>query len=155
MIEAINASISTAPSVRAIAEEATSSQSFAANPARLQKAGVTAPYLSPHVKLSPGSKPIFVVRDSDTGSQIRQFPTEAQIRAYKRAIEVRAQAQPSVTSQEKTVSPEQVKQIIETSVQFKEERAAAEPAEQQTLPGQSTGEYEAPAPLPASYDEQA
>lgn len=135
MIEAINASISTAaPAVRAIAEEVATSQS--ANPVRVQKAAIVAPYLSPHVRLSPNTKPIFVVRDVETGSQIKQFPTEAQIRAYQKAGEARAQSQPqSVDGQEKSISPEQAKLMIETSVQYKEERAAVKYDSEVAVPG--------------------
>ena len=127
MIEAVNASISNAQVARVIAEESTSSQSLAANPMRTQKAAIVAPYLSPHVRLAPDTKPIFVVRDTDTGAQLRQFPTEAQIRAYQKAGQARAEAQAAAGGEKaKTISPEQARAMVESSVQYKEERAAVQ-----------------------------
>ena len=157
MIEAINASISAAPLSRAIAEEATTSQS--ANPVRIQKAAVSAPYLSPHVRLAPNAKPIFVVRDVDTGAQIKQFPTEAQIRAYQKAGEAKAQISSSANADaQKTISAEQARTMIETSVQYKEERAAVKYKQEVALPGKTAGdtstEFEAP-PLPSSVNQEA
>lgn len=137
MIEAVNASISTTPVVKAIAEETSSSTSFAANPSRSQKAAVGTPYLSLQVKLAPKSKPIFVVRDTETGNAIKQFPTEAQIRAYQKAVEVRASAAASAAkSASEDVSPEAAKAIAESSVEFKEERKVATKAEI-NIPGSS------------------
>lgn len=155
MIEAINASISTAPIARAIAAEASTSQS--ANPVRIQKAAASAPYLSPHVRLSPNTKPVFVVRDVDTGAQIKQFPTEAQIRAYQKAGEARAQSSAQANADtQKTISPEQARILIETSVEFKEERAAVKYDAEVAVPGaKSEPAQAAPLPLPGSVDEQA
>ncbi len=150
MIEAINASISNAPVVRAIAAEVSTSQS--ANPVRIQKAAVTAPYLSPHVRLSPNAKPVFVVRDVETGTQIKQFPSEAQIRAYQKAGEVKAQVQAQLTGGEaKTVTPEQARIMVETSVQYKEERAAVK-YDSQSVPGAKSESFEQSAP---AVDQQA
>ncbi|PZP57126.1 MAG: hypothetical protein DI586_01495 [Micavibrio aeruginosavorus] len=152
MIEAINASISNAPIVRAIAEEVSTSQSV--NPVRIQKAAVTAPYLSPHVRLSPNAKPVFVVRDVETGTQIKQFPTEAQIRAYQKAGEARSQVQAQSSQGEvKTITPEQARIMIETSVQYKEERAAVKYDTQVSVPGAKDESYEQAAP--ATFNEQA
>ncbi len=152
MIEAINASISNAPVVRAIAEEVSTSQS--ANPVRIQKAAVSAPYLSPHVRLAPNTKPVFVVRDVETGTQIKQFPTEAQIRAYQKAGEARAQMQAQPADGEaKTITPEQARVMVETSVQYKEERAAVKYDAQISTPGAKSEPFEQAAP--ASVDQQA
>ena len=156
MIEAINASISTAaPIARAIAEEVSTSQS--ANPVRIQKAAVTAPYLSPHVRLSPNAKPVFVVRDVETGTQIKQFPTEAQIRAYQKAGEARAQTQAQNQSGEtKTISPEQAKLMIESSVQYKQERAAVKYDNQVAIPGAETNSAaDAEIVAKATFNQQA
>ena len=159
MIEAINASIANAQVVRAVAEESASSQSLSANPVRIQKAGVTAPYLSPHVRLAPNTKPIFVVRDIDTGAQIKQFPTEAQIRAYQKAGEARAQAQAAAGGGEvKQVSREQAMQMVESSVQYKEERAAVQYDAEVSIPGaksEAASSYDAPAPVKSTFDQQA
>ena len=158
MIEAINASISSAPVLRPIAEEASSSQS--SNPVRIQKAVIEAPYLSPHVRLAPNSKPVFVVRDINTGAQIKQFPTEAQIRAYQKAGEARTvAAAQTMDGQTKEISPEEAKIMIKSSVQYKEERAAVQFKEAAPLPGTQTNNTpdQAPAVVPGkvSVDQQA
>lgn len=92
MIEAVNAVVSNSPILRSIAEQTSTTQVLSANPSKIQSAAISAPYLSPHVDYNGGnSKPIFVVRDSSTGETIKQFPTEAQIRAYAKAAQVREQ----------------------------------------------------------------
>lgn len=92
MIEAVNAVVSNSSILRSIAEQTSTTQVLSANPSKIQSAAVAAPYLSPHVDYNGGnSKPIFVVRDSSTGETIKQFPTEAQIRAYTKAAAVREQ----------------------------------------------------------------
>ena len=154
MIEAINASISTAaPVMRAIAEEVSTSQT--ANPVRVQKAAIAAPYLSPHVRLAPDTKPIFVVRDVETGAQLKQFPTEAQIRAYQKAGQARSQVQTQTTDGEaKMITPEQAKMMIETSVQYKEERAAVKYDAEVSIPGAKSETSETQA-APAAVNQQA
>ena len=92
MIEAVNAVVSNSQILRSMAEQTATTQNLSANPARIQSAAISAPYLSPHVDYNGGnSKPIFVVRDSASGEVIKQFPSEAQIRAYTRAAQVREQ----------------------------------------------------------------
>lgn len=92
MIEAVNAVVSNSQVLRSIAEQVSTTQNLSANPARIQSAAISAPYLSPHVDYNgANSKPIFVVRDSSSGEVIKQFPSEAQIRAYNRAAQVREQ----------------------------------------------------------------
>lgn len=151
MIEAVNATISSAPSVKAIAQQVSSAESLAANPARTQKAAVSAPYLSPHVRLSPGVKPIFVVRDLNTGEAVRQFPSESQIVAYQKA----AQAQEFAARLERVFVPneaqslEQAEAVVESSVQYKEARKAVK--ESAPLPGSEVkvagGGGDKPAPV--------
>ena len=93
MIEAVNAVVSNSQILRSVAEQTATTQNLSANPARIQTAAISAPYLSPHVDYNGGnSKPIFVVRDSSSGEVIKQFPSEAQIRAYSKAAQVREQA---------------------------------------------------------------
>lgn len=93
MIEAISAVVSNSQLLRSVAEQTSTTQTLAANPARVQAAAITAPYLSPHVDYNGGnSKPIFVVRDAATGETVKQFPSEAQIRAYQKAAAVQEQA---------------------------------------------------------------
>lgn len=140
MIEALNAVVSNSQLVRAVAEQTSSSNSFAANPTRVQSAAVTAPYLSPHVDLSGGSKPIFVVRDLETGQHIRQFPTEAQIRAYQTAANqanARAQAQSIEYKSQQSSEAQKSIDIAKSSVEFRAERQAIKT--KQEAPAVATG----------------
>lgn len=151
MIEAVNAVTSNAQLLRAVAEQTSSTQSFASNPARVQAAAVIAPYLSPHVDLNGGaSKPIFVVRDSASGEHIRQFPTEGQIRAYQRAKDdqARAMAQAQQSRAQAQVSSVEFKaqqqqtDIVENSIEFRQARQEVKVAQQQTTPGTLSGKSE-------------
>jgi hypothetical protein len=140
MIEAVNAAVSSAQMVRAAAEQVSSARSFAANPARIQSAA-TAPYLSPHVDFNGGmTKPLFIVRDSETGDAVRQFPTEAQIRAYQRAKEAqsRAAAQAAMPEVGGGGDPQREQELmVESSVQFREARKQVKAQDQAPLPGTS------------------
>lgn len=131
MIEAVNAVISNSQVLRNMAEQTASTQSIAANPVRIQSAAIAAPYLSPHVDYNSGnSKPIFVVRDSSTGETLKQFPSEAQIRAYAKAAQVREQvaAQTQFVAHTGGSSPEAAAaksaDFAKYSVEYKEERQA-------------------------------
>lgn len=136
MIEAVNAAVSNAQMVRAVAEQTASTQSFAANPTRIQTAGVTAPYLSPHVDLNGGSsKPILVVRDSETGDRIRQFPTEGQIRAYQRAQANQVRAEASAQAEAQFRAQQQSADLVENSVQYRQARQEVKVQQRQSLPG--------------------
>ncbi len=140
MIEAINASISTAASVKAIAQQVSSSESLSANPGRVQKVAA-ANYSSNYIQLTPDIKPIFVVRDTSTGESIRQFPTEGQIRAYQRAQQARdasaAASQPKVEATQARTAEAAI--LLESSVEFKEIRAEVKKADAPPppLPGQT------------------
>jgi hypothetical protein len=127
MIEAVNASMMNSGTVRAVAEQVSSAQSLAANPARVQKAAVSAPYLSPYVRLNPDTKPVMVLRDSDTGASLTQYPTPAQIRAYQAAqAQARVVAEQSQPAAEASSSPapevtyEEAKAVLQSSVQYQE-----------------------------------
>jgi hypothetical protein len=125
MIEAVAASVSSSQLIRQVAEQASAAQALSANPSRIQKAALPAAYSSTDVRLSPGVKPIFVVRDVYSGESIKQFPTEAQIRAYQQAKEMRAQmAQLSSVSQADGAPPTEaeIKALVESSIEFKEAR---------------------------------
>ncbi len=143
MIEAANAITSNAQLLRAVAEQTATTQSFAANPTRIQTAAVSAPYLSPHVDLNGGaSKPIFVVRDSETGNRIRQFPTEGQIRAYQRAKEVQSQALAQSSSEFSTgrtdySTQQKQAEVVKDSVEYRQARKEVKVAQQQSVPGGS------------------
>jgi len=136
MIEAVNAISSNAQILRAVAEQTATTQSFASNPARVQAAAVIAPYLSPHVDLNGGSsKPILVVRDSETGEHVRQFPTEGQIRAYQRAKDSQARVQAQAVSDAQFKGQQEQADLVENSVEFRQARQEVKVEQQQSLPG--------------------
>jgi hypothetical protein len=145
MIEAVNAALSTASSVRAMAEQVTVAESLSANPARIQKVSISAAYLSPHVRLRPDVKPIFVVRDSSTGEAIRQFPTEAQIRAYQRAAQVKDGAVEDSAPELESVAG------MESSIQYREiKQIETAPA---PVPGEVEAEMTSSEPAPVKTGE--
>jgi hypothetical protein len=131
MIEAVGAVVSNSQILRSIVEQTSAVQNLSANPKRVQTASVSAPYLSPHVDYNGGnSKPIFVVRDSSTGETLKQFPSEAQIRAYSKAAQMREQAiaQSAFQSSYDTGAAEAAAlksaDLAKFSVEFKAERQA-------------------------------
>lgn len=141
MIEAVNAAISTAPSVRAMAQQVAASESFSANPSNIQKAAISTAYSSKYIELAPDIKPIFIVRDTSTGESVRQFPTEAQIRAYQRAQESRANAkfEAQFEAQIGGNDAEKAAVLAQSSVQYKEVRKQIKQpdAPPPPLPGQT------------------
>lgn len=151
MIEAVNATVSNAQLLRSVAEQTSSTQVLSANPSRVQAAPIVAPYLSPHVDLNGGqSKPIFVVRDAATGDQVKQFPTEAQIRAYQRAQEVRSEvaAQQAVSSE--FVSQQKSADIAKSSVEFRQVRQEIKQHQDAVLPGKSATATKTSADVPGA-----
>ncbi len=129
MIEAINAVASNSQLLRSVAEQTSTTQTLSANPTKIQSAAITAPYLSPHVDYNGGnSKPIFVVRDSATGETLQQFPSEAQIRAYRKAAQVReqvaAQTQMQSGGSDAEAAALRSADIAKSSVEFKAARQA-------------------------------
>jgi hypothetical protein len=154
MIEATTASVMTAQVARSQMEQSSSAQSYASNPVRIQKVAVNnAPYLSPHVRLSPGAKPIFVVRDANTGAQVAQYPTPAQIQAYQSAQASQARlsaAQPQVSSEGqpaiKEVSYEAAKAALQSSVQYQE-------IKKEVMAQATKAEVPVPTPTPAPQAE--
>jgi hypothetical protein len=158
MIEAATASVSNSQIIRSAVEQSSSAQTIAANPTRIQKVAVSnAPYLSPYVRLSPGTKPILVVRDSDTGTQVNQYPTPAQIRAYQTAASTQAKISASSAPQGsvsdvKQVSYDEAKAVLQNSVQYQEIKkevarsASSEPAPEPEPP------QPAPQPISVSVD---
>lgn len=88
-IEAVNSVLSNAPYTRAVAEQQSVANSYAANPERVQQAVLQAPYLSLYIKVDVNfDKAILQIRDGDTGDVVRQIPSEAQLEAYRRAQSV-------------------------------------------------------------------
>lgn len=145
MIEAVNASISVAPSVRAVAQQMSTAESFAANPANIQKVAIGTNYSSQYIRLAPDTKPIFIVRDTSTGESIKQYPTESQLRAYQRAQQNQQAATQNAQfrAEVQGTSSEEAAVLVESSVQYKEvrkevkEQSDAPPA---PLPGHTTAE---------------
>lgn len=85
MIEAVNSVISNAVLARGSAEQQSVVRSFAANPERVQEVA-QAPYVSPYISMDINyNKAVLQIRDSDTGDVVRQFPTESQMEAYRKA----------------------------------------------------------------------
>ncbi|MFA7276130.1 MAG: hypothetical protein WC043_04950 [Pseudobdellovibrionaceae bacterium] len=147
MIEAVNATVSNAQLLRSVAEQTSSTQVLSANPSRVQAAAIVAPYLSPHVDLNGGqSKPIFVVRDAATGEHVKQFPTEAQIRAYQRAQEVRSEAMTVQHAESQFLQQQKSADIAKSSVEFRQVRQEIKQYQEATLPGQKAATKTADAP---------
>lgn len=147
MIEAINAVVSNAQVLRSVAEQTSTTQTLAANPTRIQSAAISAPYLSPHVDYNGGnSKPIFVVRDASTGETVKQFPSEAQIRAYQKAAAVQEQviAQAQFENRADTrdaaqAAAQRSADIAKSSIEFKQARQAVKQQTELHIGGGSTG----------------
>ena len=96
MIEAVNSVLSNAPYTKAVVEQQSAANSFAANPDRIQQASAQAPYISLYIKVDTNfDKAILQIRDSDTGDVVRQIPTESQLEAYRRAQTSNAVRSPS------------------------------------------------------------
>lgn len=140
MIEAVTAVVSNAQFLRSVAEQTSTTQTLSANPTKVQTAAITAPYLSPHVDYNGGnSKPIFVVRDSATGETLKQFPSEAQIRAYQKAAYVReqviAQTQFQQGGQDAAFAAAQKNaDIAKSSIEFKAARQAVKQQTETSVP---------------------
>ncbi len=86
MLEAVNSVLSNAQYTRAVAEQQSVVNSYAANPERVQQASTQAPYLSLYIKVDTNfDKAILQIRDNQSGDVLRQIPTESQLEAYRRA----------------------------------------------------------------------
>lgn len=86
MLEAVNSVLSNAQYTRAVVEQQSVSNSYAANPERIQQASTQAPYLSLYIKVDTNfDKAILQIRDNESGDVLRQIPTESQLEAYRRA----------------------------------------------------------------------
>lgn len=82
MLEAVHSVLQSAPVVRAQAEQVSPAESFAANPDRVQKVPVQAPYVSPYIFVDVAlNKAVIQIRNGETGDVLGQFPTEASMRA--------------------------------------------------------------------------
>lgn len=121
MIEAVNSTLATSAVTKAVSEQQSSANSFAANPERVQRIA-QAPYVSPYISVDTNfDRAVLQIRDSDTGDVLNQYPTESQLQAYKRAQS--AETQPQLRSQEEveasldTDASQPTPQPQETSVQ--------------------------------------
>jgi uncharacterized FlaG/YvyC family protein len=93
MIEAVNSVLANSTAVRGVAEQVSTARSFAANPERVQEVA-KAPYVSPYIRVDVNfDKAVLQVRDSDTGDVLRQYPSESQLQAYRRAQAAQSRAQ--------------------------------------------------------------
>ncbi len=98
MIEAVNSTLATSAVTKAVSDQQSSANSFAANPERVQQVA-RAPYVSPYISVDTNfDRAVLQIRDSDTGDVLNQYPTESQLQAYKRAQA--AETQPQLRSQE-------------------------------------------------------
>ncbi len=77
------------PHLKAAIQQQSATNSFAANPDRVQQASTQAPFISLYIKVDVNfDKALLLMRDSDTGDVVRQIPSENQLEAYRRAQEV-------------------------------------------------------------------
>lgn len=98
MIEAVNSVVSNAVLARGSAEQQSVVRSFAANPERVQEVA-QAPYVSPYISMDINyNKAVLQIRDSDTGDVVRQFPTESQMEAYRKAQAAQATREAQVNA---------------------------------------------------------
>ncbi len=111
MIEAVNSVLSNAVLARGSAEQQSVARSFAANPEKVQEVA-QAPFVSPYISVNVNyNKAVLQIRDGDTGDVVRQFPSESQLEAYRKAqaaaqnSEALAQVRESLNSGSNPSSP--------------------------------------------------
>ena len=133
MIEAVTTLQQTAPVVRVAAEQASTAEAFAANPDRVQKAPIRAPYISPVVYVDVNfDRAVLQIRDSETGDVVNQFPSEGRLEAQSREISRRAATDQAIQAPVAQKAPQQA-QAATTFVQ------SPSPAPQQAAPAPTTG----------------
>src|SRR5688572_8973441 len=107
MIEAVNSVVSTSPLAKGTAEAQSVVRSFAANPERVQEIAM-APYVSPYIRVDVNfDRAVLLIRDSDTGDVLRQFPSESQMEAYRRA-EAAATSRKQIQAQQTQTSADPI-----------------------------------------------
>lgn len=107
MIEAVNSVIANASLLRGNTEQTDVTRSYAVNPESLQKAPSTpqAPYISPFIHVDTNyNKAVLLIRDSDTGDVVRQFPSESALEARQRDSLRRASGQDDTSSSQSVSS---------------------------------------------------
>ncbi len=135
MIEAVNSVLQSAPLVRGNTEQASTADSFAANPERVQKVA-QAPYVSPYVYVDVNfDKAILQLRDSETGDVVQSFPSDTTLESRARDAARQAEAlasavskrapEPANTVQVQASAPEPQPQQTPTPVKAKSSGATA------------------------------
>lgn len=153
MIEAVNSVLSNAPFTKAVVEQQSVVNSFAANPARVQQAPTQAPYISLYIKVDTNfDKAILQIRDSDTGDVVRQIPTESQLEAYRRAQSSNAVRSASAEPKTKVDNYDDAPEFTEAQPQVSQSSYSAAPS----TPTPNAPAPSAPAPQASvSIDTQA
>ena len=86
MIEAVNSVVSNSPLVRGNVDQATVAR------AEIQSVASTpqAPYISPYISVDINyNKAVLLIRDSDTGDVLNQFPSQSRLEAVRRVETIR------------------------------------------------------------------
>ncbi len=135
MIEAVNSALQNASLLRASAEQTSAAESFAANPARVQKVAPRGPSLSIFVDVNYDTA-VLQYRNVETRDVIDQIPSETLLQARARDEARRAEVDRQATQPR-------------TEAQPQPQQAQAQP-EQSAIPAPSTPtpspEASAPAP---------
>lgn len=93
--------------MKAVVQQQSAMNSFAANPDRVQQATLQAPYVSLYIKVDVNfDKALLLMRDSDTGDVVRQIPSETQLEAYRRAQKVLNPDIPAAKNADEGAAPE-------------------------------------------------
>ena len=150
MLEAVNSVLSNAPYTKAVVEQQSVSNSYAANPERIQQASTQAPYLSLYIKVDTNfDKAILQIRDNQSGDVLRQIPTESQLEAYRRA-----QTSNAIRPREYTEVREEV--VVESRADVPDSPAAAPQATAAPAGPEQSTKASTPSPAPSvSIDTEA
>lgn len=135
MIEAVNSALQNASLLRASAEQTSAAESFAANPARVQKVAPRGPSLSIFVDVNYDTA-VLQYRNVETRDVIDQIPSETLLQARARDEARRAEADRQAA---------QPRTEVQTQVQAQPQQASAAPAPSTPTPAPAP-EASAPAP---------
>lgn len=142
MIEAVNSTVQNASLLRASAGQVSAAESFAANPARVQKVG-RAPSMSIYVDVNYDTA-VLQFRNAETRDVIDQIPSdtllESRARDEARRIEVQRQAAQPRSEQATTVTAQVTRTDTTQSAPQVQEAAVSAP------PAPSAGTSSAPTP---------
>lgn len=132
MIEAVNSALQNASLLRASAEQTSVAESFAANPARVQKVAPRGPSLSIFVDVNYDTA-VLQYRNVETRDVIDQIPSETLLQARARDEARRAEVDRQAAQPRTEVQPQQ----------------QAQPQQVAAVPAPSTPAPDASAPAPA------